>query len=180
MSRGWQRALLLFSLGLNVAFVSLAAVHRRERAGDPLPPIPEELQAPPGPPPADAGPFPPRWQARRAAALQRALALDPAQRHRLDHELDSLRPSLREARLHAAAQRVAFRRALLRGDAADVRSAARTAARAQSCVDSLSAEALLREMSVLHPEQRRRWARWTLQREPGRRGRRSETESGRR
>jgi len=178
MKFGWQRALLLFSLALNVAFVSLAAVHRSGRAPIDPPPIPEELEAPPpppGPPPPDAGPFPPRWQARRAAALGHALALDRAQRDRLDQELESLRPPLRAARLHAAAQRVAFRRALLRGDADGVRSAARASARAQSHVDSLSAEALLREMSVLHPEQRRRWARWTLQREPARRARQSES-----
>ncbi len=178
MTRGWQRALLFFSLALNVAFVSLAAVHRSERGPIDPPPIPEDLEAPPPPPippPPDAGPFAPRWQARRTAALGRALALDRAQRDRLDEELESLRPPLRAARLHAAAERVAFRRALLRGDAADVRNAARAASRAQVHVDSLSAEAMLREMSVLHPEQRRRWARWTLQREPGRRARQSES-----
>lgn len=169
MSRGWQRALLLFSLGLNVAFVSLAAVHRRERAPE-LPP----------PPPAEAGPFAPRWHMRRAAALERALALDASQRLRLDQELETLRPPLRTARLHAASQRQAFRQALLRGEPAEVRRAARAAARAQSQVDSLSAEALLREMSVLHPDQRRRWARWNLQREAGRRARHPDSRSERR
>jgi hypothetical protein len=173
MNRGWQRALLLFSLALNVAFVSLAAVHRSGRSDAP-PPIPEDLDAPSAPTPPHAGPFAPRWHARRAAALGRALALDRTQRAHLDHELEGLRPALRAARLHAAAERLQFRRALVRGDAENVRGAARAVARAQAQVDSLSAEALLREMSVLRPDQRHRWARWNLQHEPGRRTRRVE------
>ena len=173
MNRGWQRALLFFSVALNVAFVSLAAVHRSGRDRMTPPPIPEEVDAPPPlPDPPDAGPFPRRWHARRTAALGRALTLDDGQRVRLDRELETLRPALRAARLDAAAQRTQFRRALVRGDAETVRRAAHSAARAQAQVDSLSAEALVREMSVLQPEQRHRWARWNLQREPGRRARR--------
>lgn len=159
--RRWERPLLLFSLALNVAFVSLAAVRiasdrsfERGVAGD------ANDRRVHGR--ASNGPFAKHWQARRAAALGRVLRLDPQQRARVDAQLETLRPRLREARQQAATQHLAFRRALARNDAGAVRIAATRAARAQAQLDSLSAEAMLQEIAVLEPGQRQRYVRWNF------------------
>jgi hypothetical protein len=66
------------------------------------------------------------------------------------------------------AERVAYALALERGDPGTARHAARRLSQAQSRVDSLVAEAMLQETSVLSPNQRSRYVLWTFRPERGR------------
>ena len=144
------RLLLLFSLGLNLAFVTLAVVRAREA-------VSEES----GSRPAD---FSPRWHGRREARMGRALRLEPAQRLALREHLGAVRPELQSARQDLFHARREFREALRRADAPGARLARARVSRAQNRLDSLSAEAMLAELAVLRPEQRERYLRWTIDR----------------
>jgi len=145
------RLLLLFSLGLNVAFITLAAVRTRDtpRAG-------RAVQH------AD---YSPRWHGRRAALLGRALHLQPEQRAAVREQLGTMRPELQASRRELHLARSDFRDALRRNDVPGARQARARVSRVQSRLDSLSAEAMLAELAVLRPEQRERYLRWTIDRQ---------------
>jgi len=147
----WERPLLLFSIALNVGFLTLAAVHRAPR------PVPPALRGPDSP---HATAAMQRWQKHRHQALARALDLDPEQRQRFGAAFETSRPALRAARREVMAQRLAYGDALARGDEASARAAQRTLSRAQSRVDSLCAEMMVHETSVLRGDQRQRYVRW--------------------
>jgi hypothetical protein len=161
----WERLLLLFSLALNVAFVSVAAVNvgrdrseprRREdrpqlrRGGDPG--------------------FSMGRRDRRHARMARELGLDARQQREWDAQFARFAPELHEARARVAAARATYRRALARSDLDTARRATREVSQGQAIVDSLYAEVMLGEAAVLRPEQRDRYVRWTLR--PEARGRR--------
>jgi Spy/CpxP family protein refolding chaperone len=141
--------LLVFSLALNVAFVSIAAVRPRREAP------PHRLQAPP----AD---FTHRWHGRRAALLGRHLGLDRPQRQAIRRDLAPLRPALGETRGRLATARHDFAAALRRGDLEAARQARRRLSEAQAELDSLSAEAMFREVMHLRPHQRDRYLHRTF------------------
>lgn len=163
--RRWERPLLFFSLALNVAFVSLAAVRQVPRNGGDL--REGEIETPALPHPDRGRHLGRRWHERRHQALARVLRLDPEQLQRLDAGPGPSRPQLREARLQVFEGRLEYQRALARGDAAAARDAVRALSRAQARVDSLCAEAMLEETSMLRPDQRRRYVRWTFRPGPG-------------
>jgi Spy/CpxP family protein refolding chaperone len=150
MRRHLGRLLLLFSLGLNLAFVTIAVVRARET-------VTEER----GGRPAD---FSPRWQGRRDAIMGRALRLEPAQRRALHEHSGAVRPELQAARHDLFLARREFREALRRANAPGARLARAQVSQAQIRLDSLSAEAMLAELAVLRPEQRERYLRWTIDR----------------
>ena len=143
------RLLLFFSLGLNVAFITLAAVHVRDSTSTGVPPR------------AD---FSPHWQGRRAAHLGRALRLEPGQRASVRAHLGEMLPALQESRRELSLARGEFRAALRRDDIPGARQARVRVSLAQTKLDSLSAEAMLAELATLRPEQRERYLRWTIDR----------------
>jgi len=152
--RRWERPLLLFSLALNAGFVSIAATrsiqHPQTRAPYFGADSPRSAQ---------------RWERfreRRHQAMARRLDLDPKQLHALDTDLDHFRTNFRELRRGVVQARHQYAEALVRGDAPAARAAARAVSQAQARVDSLCAEAMLREAQVLTPEQRARYARWAF------------------
>jgi len=155
MSRRWERALLVFSLALNAAFVSLAAVYRRAE------PAPAQIE-----PPRER--FPPRWQRRRAAFLGHRLGLDREQRAAIHERLGTMGPAFVTAREDLVTTRHEFFAALQRNDLAAARAARQRLSTAQARLDSLSAEAMLREMEHLHGDQREQYLRWMSR--PMRRG----------
>ena len=160
MTSSWQRRLLLFSLALNAAFVALAAVRLGTEARHPV------EQARRGMAPGRA--LLADWPARRADMLEHLLQLDPAQRRQLE-ALGPLGPPLREMRRGAFAERQTFERALAAGDVDAARAAAKRISDAQARLDSLTAEAMLREIELLRPEQRQRYLRLTFRQGPLRR-----------
>ena len=143
-----SRLVLIFSLGLNVAFVTLAAVRATDDA--------DEGRA------LQRVDFSPRWHGRRAAFLGRTLHLEPEQRVLLREHLGAMRPELQAARRALFDARNTFRDALRRNDVPGARQARTRVSVAQAQVDSLSAEAMLAELAVLRPEQRERYLRWTM------------------
>ena len=155
MKLRWDRFLLVFSLALNVAFVSLAAVH-------PAREVPRQQLGPP------RAPFTPRWHGRRAAMLARQLRLDREQLQAIHRDLASLRPALLETRERLAVTRHDFVEALRHGDLPAARAARQELSRGQVELDSLSAEAMLREVEHLRPEQRERYLRRTFHARRGR------------
>ena len=157
--RRWERPLLLFSVALNVAFLTIGATRSVTRE-EPAP----RLLAPDSP---RAARHLERWREHRHATMARRLGLQPDQIHALDSEFEQLRPELRNLRQEVVRQRTTYAQALARGDVATARAAARSVASAQSRVDSLCAEAMIRETSVMHPEQRTRYVRWTFRVGPG-------------
>src|SRR5262245_47591225 len=162
----WERLLLLFSVALNVAFVSVAAVNiGRERAEPPRRDVVEWRRG------AVRGLPPMGRHDWRRARLARELALDPPQQRAWEAQFARVAPELHEARARVAAARATYRRALVRGDLDAARGATREVSQAQAVVDSLCAEAMLGEAAVLRPEQRDRYVQWTL-RFPEARGRR--------
>jgi hypothetical protein len=170
----WERLLLLFSVAMNVAFVSLAAVHvARDRDGAPVtaPPAPASEGRREG---ADLRDH----HARRRARLARRLGLDVEQRRLWDTGFEAVAPDLRAARREVARRRVEYREALLAGDGDRARQATRAVSRAQAHVDSICAAAMWNEAAALRSDQRRDYVRWTL-REPGRGGRRAIQRSNR-
>lgn len=144
------RLLLLFSLGLNVAFVTLAAV----RSGDTT----HEARV------LQSADYSPRWHGRRTALLGRALHLEPEQRVAVREQLGTMRPALQASRHTLFQARSDFRDALRRNDVLGARQARARVSLVQSRLDSLSAEAMLAELAVLRPEQRERYLRWTIDR----------------
>jgi Spy/CpxP family protein refolding chaperone len=101
-----------------------------------------------------------RWQHHRHQALARALDLDDAQRQQFGAGFETHRPSLRAAQREVMAQRFAYGDALARGDEAAARAAQRTLSSAQARLDSLCADMMMQEASVLRPEQRVRYIQW--------------------
>ena len=150
----WERPLLLFSLALNAAFVSLAAV---QHVAHPEPMPPRVAREPFGDPHG-----PRQWRAHRRAVLGRELRMDHEQLRHLDAGFDAVQPELRGARERVTAERLAYTEALVRGDAPAARAAVADLSRAQTRVDSLCAEAMLRETAELRPEQRAHYVRWTF------------------
>lgn len=157
----WERPLLIFSLALNAAFVSLAAVHHvSQPSNSEMPRVARERWVePPGRRP---------WREHRRAVLGRELRMNHEQLRHLDAGFDAVRPELRDARQRVSLERRAYQEALVRGDAPAARAAVTDLSRAQSRVDSLCAEAMLRETAELRPEQRANYVRWTFRPGPGR------------
>ncbi|MFQ5600491.1 MAG: hypothetical protein ACE5G2_08050 [Candidatus Krumholzibacteriia bacterium] len=150
MSRRLERALLLFSLMLNVAFVSLAAVRTQSAPG------PRSFAEP------RRAAFAKKWHHRRVAVLSRVLGLDRQQRVAMRENLRLLRPRLHATREELARARRAFRRALERRDMDAARAEQGHVSSAQARLDSLSAEAILLELVLLSEPQRQRYLRWTF------------------
>lgn len=167
MRRRLGRLLLLFSLGLNLAFVTLAVVRARESESVELSPPRAPSPSSPSVPPY----FSPRWHGRREAVMSRALRLEAGQRRALHEHLSTVRPELQSARHDLFLARADFREALRRADAPSARLARARVSMAQNRLDSLSAEAMLAELAVLRPEQRERYLRWTIDRPGFRHGR---------
>ncbi len=147
----WERPLLLFSLALNLGFVTLAAAHHRQAS------LPALLRDPDSP---RAAALLQRWQQHRHEALARALDLDDAQRERFGGNFQAMRPALRAARREVMTQRLAYCDALSRGDAASARTLQGSLSQAQARVDSLCAELMIQESATLHPDQRQRYLQW--------------------
>jgi Spy/CpxP family protein refolding chaperone len=159
--RHWERPLLIFSLALNAAFVSLAAVHHVARPDTAeLPRVARE--------PSGDRRGPRQWRDHRRAVLGRELRMNHEQLRHLDAGFDAVRPELRSARQQVSLERRAYQEALVRGDAPAARAAVTDLSRAQTRVDSLCAEAMLRETAELRPEQRAHYVRWTFRPGPGR------------
>ena len=99
------------------------------------------------------------WPNRRIARLRVALGLSPEQAERLRSSLVELREEIRSSTVELMREREAMRWALREGKAApeDIRKRARHVGELQARVDSLVAEAFLRENAVLRPEQRDRY-----------------------
>ncbi len=167
----WQRPLLVFSMALNVAFLSLAATHViRNRdadvdndAGSAAPDMRPEK-------PPRHSPMLQRWHEQRHHMVAKALDLDAAQQTAWDANFARIAPALPELHQRAMAARAAYRTALLRGDADAVRSTAAEVSRAQARIDSVCAEAMAGEASTLEPKQRARYVRWMFRGGPGRGG----------
>lgn len=147
-----ERLVLIFSVALNVAFLTTAAIRQR----DETPPSAAELSEPPR--------FSTHWQGHRTAALDRRLHLERHQRRIVRQHLSTMRPELEATRRELNEARRRFRGALWRDDAPAVREARHHVSRVQARLDSLTAEAMLAEIGVLHPEQRERYVRWTFER----------------
>lgn len=159
MSR-WERPLLLFSLALNAAFISLAAM---QHVAHPERPAQFARESP------DDHRSPRHRRAQRRAIMGRELGMDRDQMRHLDQGFDAFRPELGVAREQVAQQRLAYKEALMRGDGGAARTAVADLSRAQTRLDSLCAEAMLRETAELRPEQRAHYVRWTFRhRAPGR------------
>jgi Spy/CpxP family protein refolding chaperone len=154
MKRAWERPLLLFSLALNVGFVSLAAVRLASNAPSRQQSTRQQEWR--------RAPFAERWQMRRIEMLSRMLDLSLEQQQRLTEELRDLEPQLREARQGLEDKRIDFERALRGGGSNAVRDAADAVSRAQAELDRLSAEAMRREMGVFTPAQRDAYLGWTF------------------
>lgn len=197
MKRGpW--ILLVVSLALNVGFVSAAIVHWSDVHRAPPPPAigpglvsPDAvLNAP------DAALMPGhmgrgrgswfgqrpmglmrQWPARRIDRLSKALDLTPEQEMRLRASLEELRGAIRDRSEDLLRERAIMRKALLEEDRELVHRQARTVNMLQAELDSLVAEAMLREGAVFTPEQRRKIQEmeWGPETEgPGRMNERSE------
>lgn len=186
----WERVLLLFSLALNISFVSIAATHfARIRDEGPPPEAESPAMMPPhggamghdgsmarggsmGHPGPMAHRFPAleRWHERRHKRFAQRLQLDPAQQDAWNTRFGVLAPQIAEARMDIVTARDAYHGTLLRGDADAIRAAAHQVSQTQSRLDSLCAEAMAAEAASLRPDQRARYVRWLTQppRFPGR------------
>src|SRR5262245_66097550 len=122
----WERPLLLFSLAMNIAFVSLAATHVGSRHQRRQEPMVIDLGDP-----GDIHHVLERGHLRRRAALDRALRLDPEQFMAFDSGYRRVRPLLHDARRVVVDERRDYARALEYGDARTARDAARRLAHAQ-------------------------------------------------
>ncbi len=102
------------------------------------------------------------WPDRRIESLGRRLDLSPEQRARLHEELSPLEPRLRESAGELLRERMKLRHAFMAGpvDTLLVRDASKRVAMLQARLDSLVAEAMVRETSVLTPEQRDRYQKF--------------------
>ena len=148
-----ERLLLIFSVALNAAFLVTAAVdHQRSASSRPV-----RVAEPPR--------FSSHWHGHRADAMNRRLHLEGHQRRALRQHLRAFRPELEAARRDLVVARRRFREALRRDDAVQVRSARQQVSWMQARLDSLTAEAMLAEIDVLHPGQRERYLRWTFERQ---------------
>lgn len=176
MSR-WERPLLLFSIALNIAFVSVAATRSRSHRDDRGEEIVLDGRSSRivvrdrGPEVIVLDRSFDRLGSRRRAKLDRTLRLDADQGMAFEAGFRRVRPYLRDTRNDVVQARIAYARALERADAGDVRSAQRRLSRAQAQLDSLVAEAMLHEAAVLSPDQRSRYVTWTFR--SGHRSRRS-------
>ena len=99
------------------------------------------------------------WPDRRIEELDRAVGLSPEQRGLLHERLGELRGAMQANAAALRAERLRLRRAMVEGDpeAALVRDGARRVAEVQARLDSLVAEAIIRENMILNPEQRERY-----------------------
>jgi hypothetical protein len=189
----WQRPLLVFSIALNVAFLSLAATHgvRNRDSGlgtnadadadssatsNTNPPddtaggSPHDTHGMRFEPSSHHFPMLQRWHEQRHHMVARALDLDAAQQTAWDANFARFAPALPDLHFRVMAARAAYRSALLRGDASAVRSAATDVSHAQARIDSVCAEAMAGETSLLGPDQRARYVRWMFRGGPGRGG----------
>lgn len=174
MKRGlW--ILLVVSIALNVGFVSGAIVHW------------SDVHRAPPPPSIEPGPFHRpgqrpmglmrQWPQRRVDRLSRALDLTPEQEAQLRASLEELREAIRARSEDLLRERTLMRKALLEEDRETVHRQARMVNMLQAQLDSLVAEAMLREGAIFTPEQRRKihemeWGPETMG--PGRMNERSE------
>jgi Spy/CpxP family protein refolding chaperone len=101
------------------------------------------------------------WPERHLRRLDRALGLRPEQHDALRETLAELRPRVRTLAVELARERAELVRQLAASppDVDAVRAQQARASHAQAQLDSLVTEAMLRESSVLDPEQRRLHAR---------------------
>ena len=151
MKRGlW--ILLVVSIALNVGFVSGAIVHWSDahRAPPAIGPGPQHRsgQRPQG--------LMRQWPQRRVDRLSQALDLSPEQEMRLRASLEELRGAIRDRSEDLRRERSLMRKALLDEDRELVHRQARVVNMLQAQLDSLVAEAMLREGAVFTPEQRRK------------------------
>ena len=156
MKRGpW--ILLVASIALNVGFVSAAIVHWSDMHRAPAPPAMPAV----GPGPLHRFGQPPtglmrHWPNRRVDRLSEALDLTPEQEAKLRASLAELRDAIRARTEALMRERMVLREALLDEDRELVHRQARAVNVLQAELDSLVAEAMLREGAIFTPEQRRR------------------------
>ncbi len=100
-----------------------------------------------------------QWPDRRIERLRRVVDLTPEQRRLLQTKLGDLRERIQASAGALREERMRLHRALMDGDAgaAVVREGAHRVAALQARLDSLVAEAIIRENEVLSPEQRERY-----------------------
>jgi Spy/CpxP family protein refolding chaperone len=171
----WAWILLAVSLALNVGLLSAAAVHladmrraARREAG--LAAFDHERGARAGSmrgrgrglgmmADGPGGELLRHWPDRRIRRLTAALDLRPEQQERLRRSLGALRGDIRSQAGELMRERTALHRALMSGAVDDsvVHRRAKIVGACQARLDSLAAEAMVREMAVLTPAQRERY-----------------------
>jgi Spy/CpxP family protein refolding chaperone len=97
-----------------------------------------------------------QWPQRRVDRLSQALDLTPEQEMRLRASLEGLREAIRGRSEDLLRERTMMRQALLEEDRELVHRQARVVNMLQAQLDSLVAEAMLREGAIFTPEQRRK------------------------
>ncbi len=172
----WAWILLAVSLALNVGLLSAAAVHLADMKRDPARRSAGfGIHAERGGAERDArrgrgrgmgmGSENPNadllrhWPERRIRRLTAALDLTPEQQARLRASLGELQGGIRGQAGELMRERMALHRALMSGAVEDsvVHRRAKLVGSCQARLDSLAAEAMVREMAVLTPAQRERY-----------------------
>jgi Spy/CpxP family protein refolding chaperone len=97
-----------------------------------------------------------QWPQRRVDRLSKALDLTPEQETQLRASLEELREAIRASSEDLMRERTLMREALLAEDRDLVHRQARTVNMLQAQLDSLVAEAMLREGAIFTPDQRRK------------------------
>jgi Spy/CpxP family protein refolding chaperone len=146
--------LFVASIALNVGFVSAAIVHWSDLHRAPPPPAiaPGPLHRPGQRPMGLMR----QWPQRRVDRLSKALDLTPEQEAQLRASLEELREAIRARNEDLMRERTIMRQALLEEDRELVHRQARAVNMLQAQLDSLVAEAMLREGAIFTPEQRRK------------------------
>jgi len=173
----WAWILLAVSLALNVGLLSAAAVHLADMRRDAARRSPgyAAFHAERGERGGRAGSMRGRgrgmsaegpgsdllrhWPERRIRRLTAQLDLTPEQQRELRESLGGLQGDIRTQAGELMRERMALRRALMSGAVEDsvVHRRAKLVAACQARLDSLAAEAMVREMAVLTPDQRARY-----------------------
>mgnify|MGYP001825603174 CR=1 FL=1 len=158
----WALSALVLSLALNLGFGLAWIGHQRVLAS-------RHEGPPPGLHADGHGPLHLRrhsngeWAQRRAHRLHRELGLDEPRREQLRASLEPLEPEIADTRRELLRARRGFADALHveEPDRAKVMLLRSEVSQLQAQLDSLVAEALLRESRILDPEERQRSGPWS-------------------
>lgn len=169
----WILTALILSVALNLGFGLAWLGHQRTRASD-FDPDARRGRPEQGKGHALHGPDRGQWAQRRAHRLHRELGLDPQRRDRLHRSLTPLAPEITDTRRELLDARRGFAQALHveAPDHNQVMLLSKEVSLLQARLDSLVAEALLREAEILDLDERQRSGPWSLH--PGERPSREE------